>query len=438
MKLSLRQEEKQILSQQMRLSMRILQMSSPELEQYLSELALENPLVEVKPPQFSADVPTFREFRSRARERASDDEELPAPGDCLAPIHRRETLAGSLREQAAALGAREEVRRALFYLIGELDERGYLPESPPEAPGMSCGVYEEALGLLQSLEPAGVGARGLSECLCIQLRRSGVEDPLPYIICEKYLGQLARGRLGLISRELGVSRQQVEEARAVITMLEPRPSNGFDTDRDVQYIYPDVEISVRDGRVEVSVAEKYMPRCGVDAYYASMAARDGLDAETRAYFSEKLRQARWVSDCVARRRDMLLACAGLIVEAQRDFFLGESDSLLPLTMTEAAKRLGVHVSTVSRAVRGKYLSCRRGIFPISHFMAREVASSGGTRADILSAMRSLIDSEPPDRPLSDQRIAEELSRAGYGISRRTVAKYREKAMIPPASARRRG
>ena len=326
--------------------------------------------------------------------------------------------------------------RALDYLIDELDERGYLPQDalPEGAPRAAC---LSALELLQSLEPAGVGARSLGECLALQLRRAGVEDPLPYAICEGYLDRLARGQFNHIMRDLGISRQRLDEARELIASLEPRPSNGFDTDADIQYVFPDVEISVEDGRLSVALAERYMPLCGVDSYYASMASREGLDTETRAYFSEKLRQARWVSDCVTRRRDMLLSCAQLIAETQSAFFLGESPSLVPLTMTEAARRLGVHVSTVSRALRGKYLSCRQGLYPMSHFMAREVVSGGGTGGDLLAAIRALIASEPPDKPLSDQRIAEELSRSGCEVSRRTVAKYRERAMIPPASARRR-
>lgn len=436
MKLSLKLEEKQILSQQMRLSMHVLQMTSPELEQYLSELSLENPLLEVRPSRYRSEAGEFARFRSRARERDPEDDEPASPGDYLAPVHRRETLAGSLREQSAALSAPEEVLRALDYLIDELDERGYLPQDalPEGAPRAAC---LSALELLQSLEPAGVGARSLGECLALQLRRAGVEDPLPYAICEGYLDRLARGQFNHIMRDLGISRQRLDEARELIASLEPRPSNGFDTDADIQYVFPDVEISVEDGRLSVALAERYMPLCGVDAYYASMASREGLDTETRAYFSEKLRQARWVSDCVTRRRDMLLSCAQLIAETQSAFFLGESPSLVPLTMTEAARRLGVHVSTVSRALRGKYLSCRQGLYPMSHFMAREVVSGGGTGGDLLAAIRALIASEPPDKPLSDQRIAEELSRSGCEVSRRTVAKYRERAMIPPASARRR-
>lgn len=130
-------------------------------------------------------------------------------------------------------------------------------------------------------------------------------------------------------KDLGVSRQRLDEARELIASLEPRPSNGFDTDADIQYVFPDVEISVENGRLSVALAERYMPLCGVDAYYASMASREGLDTETRAYFSEKLRQARWVSDCVTRRRDMLLSCAQLIAETQSALFLGESPPWSP-------------------------------------------------------------------------------------------------------------
>ena len=167
-----------------------------------------------------------------------------------------------------------------------------------------------------------------------------------------------------------------------------------------------------------------------------MAEKPGLSDEEREYFTEKLRQATWAVRCVERRRDMLLACAGAIVEAQADFFSDGVSPIKPYTMSELAGRLGVHVSTVSRAIRGKHISCRFGVYPLADFFQRE-SSGGVTARGVLEELRSLIENEDSAHPLSDRALAEALQQKGYDVSRRTVAKYRDQAGIPAASGRRR-
>lgn len=420
MELGQRLEQKQVMGQRMQLSLRILQMNAPELDAYLRELSLENPLIEELPSR--GRVYPLREPPRRGAE-------LPDAGD--------ESLAEHLRAQIAALDAPPRLRRELMYLVSELDERGYLAEDCTQLGifGGEAGRGEAALRVFQSLEPAGVGARSLSECLALQLRRRG-EDGLALAVCENYLDRLAKGQFNYIARALGTDAGSVRGAWELISSLSPIPSNGFAGRRETEYVVPDVEILAAAEGLSVSAAERYMPEFRLDGSYAAMAADPSLTAEEREYFSGKLAEALWALRCVEKRRDMLLECARAVCDTQRAFLSDGVSPIKPCTMSELAERLGVHVSTVSRAVRGKYLACRWGAYPLGAFFRR--AGAGGVTAPELTArLRALIASEPPERPLSDMQLAARLAEEGIRISRRTAAKYREEAGIPPAALRRR-
>lgn len=426
MNLELRQETRQVLSQQMQQSMQLLQMSTQELDAYLRELAMENPMLEEAPPSAS--------FISGAvRRTAPEDGER----EDVIPDERRGTLREYVREQVLGLRVPELMRRELLYLCNEMDERGYLPEDCAELELFSHEPERcrNAVLVFQSLEPPGVGARNLGECLEIQLRRMESDDEVAYALCERYLEPLAKGRTNQIARELGVSEERVLRARALISTLSPRPSNGFAEKDAPGYILPDVVITQTESGLEISTAEKYLPSFRIDGFYASLMGDPGLNSEEKTYLSEKFRQASWALRCVERRREMLLGCTRAILEVQKDFFTCSRATIKPYTMTELADSLGVNVSTVSRAVRGKYLSCESGTYPMSYFFQRESAS-GSTGGGVLNALMAIIAEEDKAHPLSDRVIAERMAADGFSVSRRTVAKYREEAGIPPASARR--
>ncbi|HBD87237.1 MAG TPA: RNA polymerase sigma-54 factor [Clostridiales bacterium] len=437
MKISLSQEQRPVLGQKMQMSMQLLQMNAMELDTHLRNLALENPLIDIKPPESGIEC-SLRAVPTGSRSKSKQDGDAP---EFLRPAQNYESLRDSIREQIAGLRVPEMMRRELSYLSGEMDERGYLPPDCIQ-PSIFCSSrerYENAVKVFQSLEPAGVGARSLSECLCIQLRRKGCEDDLPYTICGGYLDRLAKGQLNHISKALGVPIRRVAEAKEIIAGLEPRPSNGFSDGEEIPYVLPDVEIIEREEGFTLVTADKYLPTCTIDAYYSEMAESERLSDEEREYFREKLAQAKWAIDCVRRRRDTLVSCAEAIVRAQSRFFRDGHSPLRPLTMTALAETLGVNVSTVSRAVNGKYLLCRWGTFPFSDFFAPEIHSgNGGTSFDAISEIKTIIADENTGKPFSDRKIAEMLAQKGLKVSRRTIAKYREREMIPPASARRSG
>lgn len=428
--LSLKRETKLVVGQRMYQSMNFLQMGLAELDTCLRELSMENPMLESHPPAHDLGRGIMRPCSGRARTRNGENAELPIPE------RAKRTLRSALEEQLLSMHLTRELERAVRFLIINLDERGYLSPDVGQAARNSglSSLFEEALAVLQGMEPAGVGARDLSECLRIQLTRLGLGGGLAEEICRSMLEHLAKNHIHHISKALNASEQEVMEAKKLISSLEPTPSNGFDSGECTLWVIPDIEVRFEDGKPQLLYMDGYMPSYGLSSYYASMLEQPELSEEERDYLREKLSQAQWALGCVKRRRDTLLSCAAAIVEEQREFFENGTGTLRPCSMTEVAARVGVHPSTVSRAVKDKYISCRWGVFPMSRFFAKEVC--GETQDDIMQVMLSIISAEDPRRPLSDSAICQQLSARGYDIARRTVAKYRDLANIPPATGRK--
>ncbi len=431
MNIKLTNEQKTVLNQQMQQSMKLLQMDSHELETYINELSMENPLIEIKPPR----------ERVRRDERAYSPRAAADPNVMSRTIADKphNTLSEAVREQINYLRIPELLRRELLWLAEEMDERGYLPQEETQLYpfGGSAERYENAVRVFQSLEPAGVGARSLGECLLLQLKRRGEDDEVAERICLEYLDRLAKGQLKYIAAQLDVTVRRVEDAKTLISGLEPNPSNGYYGGRQTVYVRPDVEVVQDNNGLAIALADRYMPTYGIDAFYLSMSKREELSPEERTYFQEKLTQAKWAMSCIDRRASMLMACASGILEVQHEFFADGVSPLKPLTMGELASKLGVHTSTVSRSVRNKYISCRWGVFCLTDFFKKDAANENVTEDAVLQMIKELISAEDPRSPLSDKAIAAALGERGVGISRRTVAKYRENALIPSTAVRRK-
>ena len=424
MELSLKHETKLVIGQKMYQSMNFLQMGLEELDACLMQLSMENPLLEATPPAVEPSSSIMKPYAGKARTRNGNSLGLPIPE------RSKRTLRSALDEQLISMRLPEKLERAVRFLIINLDERGYLSSDI----NLSETIFTEALTVLQSMDPMGVGARSLNECLRIQLLRLGLGDSLAEKICSNHLEHLAKNHIHHIAKTLNISELEVIEAKKLICSLNPIPSNGFDSGECTVWITPDVEIRFEEGKPKLLYMDMYMPSYGVNKYYAEMLDRSDISDEERNYLREKLSQAQWALGCVKRRRDTLLSCAGAIAEEQREFFENISSPLRPCTMTDLAQRMGVHPSTVSRTVKGKYISCCRGVFPMSSFFVREVC--GETSGEILQIILSIISEEDPKRPLSDNTICQLLSSRGYDIARRTVAKYRDLANIPPATGRK--
>ncbi len=412
--LSLRQSA--ALTPQMVQSMKILQLDAQGLAEYLDELMLENPLLEESGPP--------RRPGGLAAAGGGDDELLRR---CAAP-ERTETLAEHLIAQLDARAIAPELRRKAVRIAENLNAAGWLDGGDADP---------EALTLIQSLEPAGVGARTLSECLCLQLRRRSPVPELALAIAERCLDDLSRSHYARIARTLGAPQAAVREACALIRTLQPRPGAAFAPPEQTAYVTPDVFVAVRGGEAEVSLNERCFPALELSPSY-SLLLRTQDDPELRDYLAEKRRQAQWVLDAIAQRRQTLLRCAEQIVSVQRAFFCTPGAALAPLRMAQTAEALGVHESTVSRAVKGKYLQCTRGTFPLASFFSRGLPAGGpNASADRAKALLSaLVAAENRRAPLSDQQLAERLANQGCPISRRTAAKYRAELGIPSTLERR--
>lgn len=449
MALEQKQQQKQSMAllPQMIQSMTILQMGIQELREYTEEVLQENPALEFPeeesaPAVYADAVRRLEWLESNDRQNAyyhRQDEE----GDSLANLGRysdgENDLSWYILSQFMMGDFLEpEVLKAIEFLVERLDANGFLDGDAAflaQSAGMDQAVMERAIIELQSADPAGVGARDLSECLRLQLERRSGDHSLAIAIVEGYLDELARGRYGQIAKGLNASKEEVWTACDLIRTLNPRPGTGFAAQENLAYIIPDLEIVVKPEGMEISVNDTAVPRLAISDYYRKL-LRDTDDPDVQKYLTQKLGQAKWVIQGIDQRRATLLRCAQLLVQRQEEFFRLGRGHLRPLTMREVAQALEIHESTVSRTVKNKYLRCPQGVYPLGYFFTGALGENGSTQESAKALLLRLIQEE--EKPLSDQKLCEEMERRGCPISRRTVAKYREELHIPSAADRRRG
>ncbi|MEG1684145.1 MAG: RNA polymerase factor sigma-54 [Oscillospiraceae bacterium] len=453
MELNLSLKQAQILSPQMMQSMEILQMGSQELLEYLETTVQENPVLELDPASPPQDeFPLLRHKldwlestdvqNSFYHRQDSDDDPLEQYGGV---DDGAESLYSYVHAQLPQLDLPPEELCAAEFLVESLGENGWLDEEL-SALAASFGCTElcmaHALTAVQSLEPAGVAARNLSECLRLQLLRQDGEQTLALEIVDHYLEALAKSRYGLIAKELQATPDAVRDACALIKTLNPRPSTGFAAREPLTYITPDVFVIPIDDHFELLTNDYFSPTLRMSAYYQSL-AKDTEDTAVRDYLSEKMRQAKWVIRSIEQRRSTLLGCAQCILERQEAFFRKGAGHLLPMSLADIAGKLEVHESTVSRAMRDKYLQCSMGVYPLSYFFSRSLGApdtageEGGASPDAAKALlRRLIAAEDPRKPLSDQKLCTLMAAESCLLSRRTVAKYRDELNIPSTTGRK--
>lgn len=448
MELSQSQKQSQVLSPQMMQSMKILQMGLQELREYIEEAIQENPVLELPEP---GEEPRREEDFARKLEwlEANDRQNAyyhlqDAEGEDSDPLanvgcflDEEDDLNRYILSQFMGTDLEPEVMEALEFLVEQLDQNGWLDEELPvlaQAAGLSQRAMARALTELQAAEPAGVGARSLPECLRLQIQRRAGDHRLAEVIAERYLDELARGRYGAISRDLGAAEREVRSACDLIRTLNPRPGTGFAARENLVYITPDLVVTTLEDGFEITANDTAIPRLKLSSYYTQLMRETG-DQEVREYLSGKANQAKWVVKSIEQRRSTLLQCARWVVERQEAFFRRGPGHLRPLTMGEVARSLGVHESTISRTVKDKYLQCDRGVYPLSYFFSRPLGREDASPEAAKALLRELVERE--SKPLSDQKLSEEMGRRGCAISRRTVAKYREELNIPNASGRKK-
>ena len=440
LKTDLRQELK--LTPQLLQSMEVLQMNAQELLEYLNRVTEENPVLE---QEDSADLRhSYEELRQKASwldggvygaTFTHDDAAFPERG---AVDKETESLSSFLCDQLERKRLPKPLLALAKYMAELVDEDGYL--APEDLDGLTelkipLSLISEALETLQSLDPAGVGARSLSECLLLQLARQEHVSPAVMDITARFLPELGKKHYGPICRELGLTMEEVRAAEKVISGLDPHPGRAFQPAEPTVYVRPDVFIVELDGELRAVLNEYYLPQISVSDYYVRL-LRESDEPETRDYLRQKLQQAKWLLNSLERRGGTLRRCADAILEAQRPFFTGQTTALAPMSLSTLADTLGLHPSTISRAVRGKYLQCRQGTYPLRYFFSRAVTEQGPSRQAVQQKLLALLASEDPCHPLSDQRLCRLLAEDGMEVARRTVAKYRMELGVGSSAARK--
>lgn len=329
-------------------------------------------------------------------------------------------------------------------IIGSLDDDGFLPYSAEELADQTsfpAGRVERVLSAIQDFDPPGIAARNLRECLLIQIREHDEpEADLAEAIIDRHLEDLARHRMDAIAKALGCSAEDVERAAKLIRTLNPTPGAEY-TARPTDYITPEVFVEKdKNGRWHVVVDDELLPHIQLNREYVKMASTPGTKREIRTYINEQLRSGRFLMESIARRQKTIYDIASAIVDAQQDFLNHGVSRLRPMTMAEVAEKTGVHETTVSRAVANKYMKTPNGVYELKYFFSHGLATAdGGTMSNktIQDKIAAMVRDEPPDNPLSDQAIVDQLKKDGIEIARRTVAKYRGVLKIPSSSARKR-
>ncbi|WP_029422829.1 RNA polymerase factor sigma-54 [Alicyclobacillus macrosporangiidus] len=430
------QMQRLVMTQQMKQAIELLQCNALELVEKLAELADSNPLAEVEPPPALWQEPWWRTAPGAGGVRR---DAAGVPFEQV--VAAEDTLSQALVRQLRLMPAPRHILRCAEYLAGCLDESGYLREPEDalcEVLGVPREVFDEALALLQSCDPPGIGARHLRECLRLQLDRvpAGRRE-MVRILIDHHLEAVAAGKLAAIAKQLHTSPAEVQAAVDELRRLNPRPGYAYKAGRP-EYVVPDLLVRRDGSRYIVLHNDHAEPSLRISPHYHRMLAR-AEDEETRQYLVKKLHAVQWFARCLEQRRVTLYRVGEAIVEYQRAFFDHGVAALRPLTLRQVGEALGLHESTISRATRGKYMLTPRGLFEMKYFFTAEVAAAGGSTSAgaVKFAIRRLIDTEDPQRPLSDEALARRLQDEGMYISRRTVAKYREEMQIPPSWRRRR-
>ena len=344
------------------------------------------------------------------------------------------TLQQHLLDQANGSEMTLRDRGIALVVVGNIDDRGYLRATGEEIAsqaGCSPGEAERVIETVQEFDPPGVGARSLSECLMIQLRRSGRQYGLAARIVQHHLEELGRRKVPEIARQLQVSPREVQEAAEAIGRLEPRPGRPFSSEEE-HIVLPDVFVEREGDDYAVSLNDFEVPALRIGDRYKDMLTQAGLARDVRDYVRDKIRGGRFFIKCIQQRQGTLLNIAREIVARQRDFFDLGPAHLRPLTMNQVAEATGVHETTVSRAVSGKYMSTPRGLFELKYFFTSGYVTAEGesiSNESVRLAIAEIVRTEDPRHPYSDQDLVRMLAERGLPIARRTVAKYREQLGI---------
>lgn len=463
-------------------AMDLLYMPLLDLQQHLKQELLNNPFLEMvdleeeeeeEDEQQEAEAPTEEQkdaseeidweeilldgFDAGGRREEHEEREYYEP----ITVDTRD-LSDHLRDQVTLLDLSPRQRFLAIEFIGDINEDGYLACSldailegvnetiakaaeetghdDEELPVYTMSEIEEMLGIVQSLDPPGVAARDLRECLMLQLREAGLEQSVPYRLVRDCFEELINHRWSEISKRFGISPSDVQKAADEIKKLDPKPGLMY-SDASDNYIIPDLIVEKIDGKYHVFLNDANLPRLKLSKAYQEIARdKKKFEGESKEFISNKLNSANWMIQAIEQRRQTMLKVMNYIVDRQRDFFEKGVQYLKPLTLREVAEVINMHESTVSRVTNEKFVQTPRGVLPLKFFFSSGLSTTAGedvSARGIKAQIEKLVSEEDPKHPLTDQAIVNVLKETGVQIARRTVAKYRDQLGVLSARMRKR-
>jgi RNA polymerase sigma-54 factor len=480
--------QQQVLRQDLRINPRLYQamdllyMPLLDLQQHLKQELLENPFLELIEPETEEQATPSAEDERREAEHQKEKEEtnwedilldgFASAGGGWRQEHEEQeyrepvtvqqhSLADFLRSQLQLQELDDRQLLLAESIIGNISDDGYLtatlaevveganrmveefaadhPKAPPVAP-YTPGEAEALLRIVQSLEPPGIGARDLRECLMLQLRERGEAGSLEYRLLDEAYDDFIAHRWSDLGKQLGMEPAQVQAAADNIARLDPKPGLRFAGGSD-DYIVPDLVVEKVDGEYRVFLNDTNLPRLRLSRAYQEVARdRKKFTGENREFITQRLNSAQWMIQAIEQRRQTMLKVMHFIVDRQRDFFEKGIEHLKPLTLREVAEIINMHESTVSRVTNEKWVQTPRGVLPLKFFFSSALSTTTGEDASaraIRAQIQRLVGEEDPQDPLTDQQIVQRLRERGVRIARRTVAKYRDQLGILSARMRRR-
>ena len=448
------------LTPQLQRSIQLLQISSAELEEELAKAAEENPLLDYSPPDQSKDdgepsekIEFVQGNWATSGPSRDDDEEWDTRHEQQV---QTKSLLNYLEEQIQSLRLEPQLKGLVFYLAGCLDDRGYLPESLEDlateihtqinvTKALAFAQLEQAQIALQQLDPPGIGAHSLGECLCLQIQRQMQSNSdaegrlqLAFQLAQNHLNKIAQKDWGKLRQIFKKSEAAILEAVALIKSLQHNPGERFEANVE-QWISPDVVVKLNTkGQWVVLGNQALRPKLTLNQEYSRI-LKESNSKKNNLALHQKMLEARWLIKNIEQREETILRVAQAIVERQQNFFHQGNIAMKPLVLREIAAAIGMHESTISRVTNNKYLACPSGIFEFKYFFSSQLSSDKGQAVSataVQTLIKQIITEETPKKPISDNQITTLLATQGFVVARRTVAKYRELLRIPPAHLRK--
>lgn len=472
-RLELRLSQKLVLTPQLQMAIKLLQMPQLELSQTLNQELMENPLLEESLDLLSPEEMSEEEKEAIELPAHGDDTEMPlekmmnftsdnyfeergTDGRDLGYFteDKDETpssdhylsnsfdLQDHLLWQLRMSREDEKIRNIGELIIGNIDENGYLRISNEEIADIAQAdmeLVEKAVSLVQNFDPPGIAARDITECLLLQLKTLKLQDTLVWTIVQNSLDMVGKKKFFQLAKQYNVPLEDIMATVQIIEGLDPKPGTNFSSST-TNYIVPDVYIIRADNKYQIILNDDGLPRLKISNYYQKLLRqKNSISKEDRQFLEDKLRAAIWLLKSLSQRNKTIYRVTESILEFQREFFDKDVNYLKPLNLKDIATELDLHESTISRVTSNKYLSCPHGIFSFKFFFSNAIPGEAGdiSSTSIKELLKQIINEENPQKPLSDMHIVHILKAKSFTIARRTVAKYREELKIPPHSQRKK-